>query len=161
MKIAPVLLATALAVVTFSASSVAQSRNRGNSGWSQSGSSQNGSNNPDQNGWSRDRDWNSQDDWNDGIPGYGQMGPWMMGGQWGRPGWMGHGGWHDHNLARGARFIFRRGNALIDIRCPADQSVNDCVGAAGVLIDKIERMKRTGNQPPRQGPDQSPPPQHG
>lgn len=41
---------------------------------------------------------------------------------------------------RGAHFRFRRGDARIDIQCPARESLQNCVEAAGELIDKVSRL---------------------
>jgi hypothetical protein len=43
--------------------------------------------------------------------------------------------------AGGARFHFARGNARIDVRCPADEDVRVCVQAAGKLLDKIAELR--------------------
>ena len=43
-----------------------------------------------------------------------------------------------------AFFRFRRGDAEMDIKCPATESVQTCVAAAGALMDKV-----TGMQPPK------------
>ena len=73
------------------------------------------------------------------------MGPHAGGMMGPRAGWMGrHAGWRHHHRPRGARFTFTRGNARVDIQCPANQSLKDCVDAAGTLIDKVMRM----NPPP-------------
>ena len=59
-----------------------------------------------------------------------------------RAGWMGH-----HNRRFGARdeggahFRFIRGNARIDIKCPANEDVEHCVKAAGDLVEKVMSMK--------------------
>ncbi len=50
-----------------------------------------------------------------------------------------------HGHGDGAAFFrFRRGDAEIDIRCPATENVQACVVAAGSLMDKI-----SGMQPPK------------
>lgn len=47
------------------------------------------------------------------------------------------GGWRERS---GARFRFSRGNAKIDIRCPQNDSLQDCVEAASRLIDKLHSL---------------------
>ncbi|HEU5019483.1 MAG TPA: hypothetical protein VFT69_16095 [Pseudolabrys sp.] len=71
----------------------------------------------------------------------------MMGRRMGMMGMMGA-------RARGARFHFKRGDATIDIRCPADENVAACVNAASKLIDKVATM---GGEHPT-GPGANPPP---
>jgi hypothetical protein len=44
------------------------------------------------------------------------------------------------NRRGGARFRFSRGNASIDIRCPQNESLQDCVEAASRLIDKVRSL---------------------
>ena len=58
-----------------------------------------------------------------------------------------HHGMHDHDgghrmmmgmsRPRGARFIFERQGALIDLRCADNEPTRACVDAASVLIDKL------------------------
>ena len=40
----------------------------------------------------------------------------------------------------GARFRFSRGDAHIDIRCPQNESLQNCVLAASQLIDKVQSL---------------------
>ena len=40
----------------------------------------------------------------------------------------------------GARFQFSRGDAQIDIRCPQNESLQNCVLAASQLIDKVQSL---------------------
>ena len=56
----------------------------------------------------------------------GRMRPDMMG-----PGMMALGG---------ARFHMRKGDAEIDVRCPADVRMGDCVEAIGKMIDRLGAM---------------------
>lgn len=42
----------------------------------------------------------------------------------------------------GARFQFTRGDALIDIRCPRNETLQDCVDAASRLIDKVHSLEQ-------------------
>jgi hypothetical protein len=87
-----------------------------------------------------------------------------------RAGWMGH-----HNRRCGARgeggahFRFIRGDARIDIKCPANEDVEHCVKAAGDLVEKVMSMKQHAGtelnliSPPSQSPSVSPfvpPPSH-
>lgn len=160
MKIASLALAAAVAAVIGSAPAMAQSSNNDTGSNTRSGSQLSAPTHP-QNEWARDRDWYARPGWAQGAPGYGRMGPWMMGGG---PGWMmGHhrgwmgqrAGWRRfHHRPRGAHFSFRRGNAHIDIQCPANQSVKACVDAASTLIDKVARM----GPPPPPRPGQPKPP---
>jgi hypothetical protein len=49
---------------------------------------------------------------------------------------------------RGARFRFRRGDSLIDIRCPQNEPLQDCVEAASRLMEKVRSLTpNTGNKP--------------
>lgn len=63
----------------------------------------------------------------------------------------------------GARFQFSRGNAYIDIRCPRNDSLQDCVEAASRLIDKVHSLaaipedRRSPPPAPESRPDRSPP----
>jgi hypothetical protein len=79
----------------------------------------------DRDGRDRDGGWRHHG-WNHHGPGYGRMG---------RMGWRSRSG-----ESGGASFRFRRGDARIDIRCPADESLKTCVDAAGMLIDRIGKM---------------------
>jgi hypothetical protein len=60
--------------------------------------------------------------------GPGGMRPDMM-----RPPMMGQG----MMAMGGARFHMRRGDAEIDVRCPADVRMSDCVEAIGKMIDRL------------------------
>ncbi len=158
MKIVSLVLATAVAAVIGSAPLYAQSAGDQSGNSSQSGSGMNAPTHPDWQHWDRDRDWYRHGEWQRGR--YGHMGPWMMGPHAGwmmgpRGGWMGRGAGRRHRHPRGAHFVFQRGNARIDIQCPANQSVKDCVSAASTLIDKVSSM----NPPP--GAPQPPVPQGG
>ncbi len=141
MKIVSLVVATTVAAVIGSAPVLAQSTDTP-SGNPPSGPQMNAPTHPGPNQWARDRDWYGRP----GGYGYGWMGPWMMGPHAGwmmgrRPGWMGHHGWRRwHRPPRGARFTFTRGNARVDIQCPANQSLKDCVDAASTLIDKVRSM---------------------
>ncbi len=164
MKIVSLLLATAVAAIVGSAPALAQSAGTP-SGNSAPSPQMNAPTHPDQNEWARDRDWSARPGWQQG--GYGWMGPWMMGPQarWmmgGGPGWMmgRQPGWMEHHRGwgrwrhrpRGAHFSFRRGDARIDIQCPANQSLKDCVDAAGTLIDKVSSMRPHTPPPGRPKP---------
>lgn len=41
-----------------------------------------------------------------------------------------------------ARFQFSRGDARIDIRCPQNETLQDCVEAASRLIDKVHSLEQ-------------------
>ncbi|MEJ2376947.1 MAG: hypothetical protein P8Y71_16545 [Pseudolabrys sp.] len=113
-------------------------------------------------GSSSSSQWGSGGGWGGWGPyyGYGWRGPWMMGphSRWmmmhGGPGWMmgrgpgsmarAHGRFgQSRELQRGAHFRFVRGNARIDIQCPAGKSMQDCVDAASTLIDKVAKLHTT------------------
>jgi hypothetical protein len=47
----------------------------------------------------------------------------------------------------GARFQFSRGDARIDIRCPPNAALQDCVEAASRLIDKVHSLERGPTAP--------------
>jgi hypothetical protein len=55
----------------------------------------------------------------------------------------------------GARFQFSRGDAHIDIRCPENESLQNCVQAASQLIDKVHSLT-PGPSEGGQGPTPSP-----
>ena len=42
--------------------------------------------------------------------------------------------------AMGARFYLRRGDSALSIRCPAGEPLNNCIDAAGRLIDKLQAI---------------------
>jgi hypothetical protein len=42
--------------------------------------------------------------------------------------------------ATGARFYLRRGDSALSIRCPAGEPLNNCIDAAGRLIDKLQAI---------------------
>jgi hypothetical protein len=161
MKIVSLVLAAAVAAVIGSAPALAQPADTQSGDTPQSGAEVNAPTHPGPNQWDRDRDWN-RPGWQGGVPGYGWMGRgprggWMMGQ---RPSWMGRqGAWHRfHHRPRGAHFRFQRGNARIDIQCPANQSLKDCVDAASTLIDKVAHMGPPPPPPPPGGPTSPPPP---
>jgi hypothetical protein len=163
MKIILLAPAMALAAIVGSAQPTLAQRydQSGSSAGSQAQSNTNG---PDQNrGWDRDQDRQRQPNWRHqwGEQG-GGMGP--------HAGWMGHQAWgrgamHDG----GAHFRFTRGNARIDIKCPANEDVEHCVKAVGELIGKVMSMKDNAataglkpdgapNANPSPGQSPSPPP---
>jgi hypothetical protein len=55
----------------------------------------------------------------------------------------------------GARFQFSRGDAQIDIRCPQNESLQNCVQAASQLIDKVHSLT-PGPSESKQSPTPSP-----
>ncbi len=162
MKTVLIGFATALAVVLGSApAALAHSDNSSNNQWSPGGDGC--------------CEWGPQS-------GYGRQGPWMMNphARWmmgGGPGWMmGRGGGmmgrmgnmrgamgHRQGAERGAHFRFVRGDDRIDIQCPANRSMEDCVDAAGTLIDKLAKLHRQGPPPPPKphGPGMRGPGMHG
>jgi hypothetical protein len=158
MKIVPLVLATVFAAVIGSSPVLVPSADA----QSAVGSPMNAPTHPGPNQWARDSDWYPRPGWQQGSPAYGWMGPRMMGPQahWmmgGGPGWTRQraGWWHRVHRPRGAHFSFSRGNARIDIQCPANQSLKDCVDAASTLIDKVARM---GPPPPPPPPGAPKPP---
>jgi hypothetical protein len=44
---------------------------------------------------------------------------------------------HQHSGRRGTRLRLKRGDAEIDIRCGADDTLRDCVAAVTTLLDKL------------------------
>lgn len=56
--------------------------------------------------------------------------------------------WHRHMMMgrnEGASFTFGNGNARMRIRCPANESLQNCVNAATQLLDKISSLKSNAN----------------
>ena len=152
MKIISLAPAMVLAAIVGSAQpTLAQPNDQ--SGSSAGNQAQSDVNGPDQQ--NRDQDRQRQPNWRHqwGEHG-GGMGP--------RAGWMGHQAWgrgamHDG----GAHFRFTRGNARIDIKCPANEDVERCVKAAGELVDKVMSMKEnagTAGLNPDGAPNANPPP---
>ena len=48
-----------------------------------------------------------------------------------------------HHGGDGAAFFrFRRGDAEMDVKCPATENVQACVAAAGSLMDKVSGMQQ-------------------
>lgn len=161
MKIASLALATALIAIvgsvqpTFAQSYNSSGENAGNS--SDSGSEMDAPSQPNDQ-WNRDRDWHHGGWGRDG----GGMGPPSM-----------HHGWMEHHhrmmgMMRmmggregGARFHFKRGDASIDIRCPANEDLQACVNAASKLIDKVTSMGEHHASAPGTNPPPPPPPKSG
>jgi hypothetical protein len=159
MKIISLAPAMALAAIVGSTQpTLAQPYDQpgGGSAASQAQSDMNG---PDREnrGGDRDQDRQRQPNWRQ------QWGE-QCGGMGPHAGWMGHaalgrGAMHDG----GAHFRFTRGNARIDIKCPANEDVEHCVKAAGELVDKVMSMKEnagTAGQNPDGAPSANPPPGH-
>ena len=152
MKIISLAPAMVLAAIVGSAQpTLAQPNDQsGSSAGNQAQSDVNGSDQQN-----RDQDRQRQPNWRHqwGEHG-GGMGP--------RAGWMGHQAWgrgamHDG----GAHFRFTRGNARIDIQCPANEDVEHCVKAAGELIGKVMSAKEnagTAGLNPDGAPNANPPP---
>jgi len=122
----------------------------GSSAGSQAQSDVNG---PDQQ--NRDQDRQRQPNWRHQ---WGEQG----GGMRPHAGWMGHQAWGRGAMNDGgAHFRFTRGNARIDIKCPANEDVERCVKAAGELVDKVMSMKEnagTAGLNPDGVPNANPPP---
>ena len=55
---------------------------------------------------------------------------------------------HEHGGGHGAYLRFKRGDAEVDIRCPEDESMRDCLSAAATLLDKLDSLSRQPSQPP-------------
>jgi hypothetical protein len=55
---------------------------------------------------------------------------------------------HEHGGGRGAYLRFKRGDAEVDIRCPEDESMRDCLSAAATLLDKLGPLSGEPGQPP-------------
>ena len=54
---------------------------------------------------------------------------------------------HGHQRDDGAAFFrFRRGDAEMDIKCPASENVQACVAAAGSLMDKVAGIQQPKTQ---------------
>ncbi len=66
---------------------------------------------------------------------------WRMEGRMGRM-------WH-HRMMMGmmrsqaARFNFSNGEARMNVQCPSTESLQDCVQAAGQLLDKISNLRKS------------------
>jgi hypothetical protein len=158
MKIISLAPAMALAAIVGSAQpTLAQPNDQ--SGSSAASQAQSDMNRPDQQNrdWDRDQDRQRQPNWRQqwGEQG-GGMGP--------HAGGMGHAAWGRGAMHDGsAHFRFTRGNARIDIKCPANEDVEHCVKAAGELVDKVMSMKEnagTAGLNPDGAPSTNPPPGH-
>jgi hypothetical protein len=77
--------------------------------------------------WRQDRSWPGNDE--------------SSGSNWHRHGmeriWQHHGFRHQNEAAR---FRLRRGDSMIDIRCPVNETLQVCVNAASQLLDKVGQM---------------------
>lgn len=77
-------------------------------------------------------------------PPHGPMGP-MGGGPMGAMGggpmgaMMGHGWMHHMHRppSKAAHFYFKRGDAVVDVKCADDESMNACVDATATLLAKL------------------------
>jgi hypothetical protein len=59
-----------------------------------------------------------------------------------------------HRFARetgGAHFRLRRGQALLDVRCPENDSLQSCVNAISQLLDKVRTMPAPSSSSPTNG----------
>ncbi|HEX3339452.1 MAG TPA: hypothetical protein VHT68_09790 [Pseudolabrys sp.] len=55
------------------------------------------------------------------------------------------------NIAGGARFNFRRGDASIDVRCPASEDLRTCVEAATQLLRQVRNLQNSSVLPGTSG----------
>ncbi len=84
--------------------------------------------------WRQDRGWRDNDERSDQD--------WHGPGHWGMSGRMGR-IWEHHNFMHqneAARFRLRHGNALIDVRCPENETIQVCVNAVSQLLDKVAHL---------------------
>ena len=95
-----------------------------------------------------DRD--DDDDRPQGREGWRARGP-MGGLPEGRPGMMRPPGALGMMAHAGARFHMRKGDAAIDVRCPSDVRLNECVDAIGRVLDRLSGMG-TGQGAPAPAP---------
>ena len=77
-----------------------------------------------------------------GGPPMGQEGgpPREMGGMHRGMGWGGH--MHRPELGKGAGFMFRKGDAVVAIKCAESEPMKACVDAGAVLLDKLGAMNK-------------------
>jgi hypothetical protein len=141
MKFAAIALASALAAAAFALPSFAQQNQSDQPNQNQYGQ---GGQNQFQNGredWRQGR--NERDD-DDSGGGWRRMHRFGMGG--GMQGMMDRMERHHRfaNENEGAHFRLRRGQAMIDVKCPENESMQACVNAATQLLDKVAGM-RNGN----------------
>ncbi len=55
-----------------------------------------------------------------------------------RMGWMMHHmDWHRPPPSKAAHFRFKKGDALVDIKCADDEPMKACVDAGSALLDKL------------------------
>jgi hypothetical protein len=77
----------------------------------------------------------------DGAFRSGRMRSWHMNPMW-------H---HRFSDERGAHFRLRQGQMLIDVQCPANDSLQSCVNAVSQLLDKARTMPGSTNSSPGGG----------
>ncbi len=77
--------------------------------------------------------------------------------------------WHRHAMERmwehrgfmrqneAARFHLRRGDSVIDIRCPVNETLQVCVNAASQLLDKVGRIPNVTSPTVASSPGQAAP----
>ncbi len=83
-------------------------------------------------------------DWRPGMMREGMgAGPGVM-----RPGMMAH-------ALGGARIHLRRGDSAVNVRCPEDVRLNECIDAVGRLLDRLSTMGTGGGT--SSGPATTPP----
>ena len=58
---------------------------------------------------------------------------------WGRMGMM---RMHMHPMSKAAHFRFRRGDAVVDIKCADDEPTKACVDASSALMDKLAATQK-------------------
>jgi len=75
-----------------------------------------------------------------GMMGGGMMGSGVMGGRGDRY----HQRIKQEQPDQRAHFVFRRGDALIDIRCPKDEELSVCVQGAVRLMREVKDMQSSG-----------------
>jgi hypothetical protein len=138
MKFAAIALASALAAAGVALPSFAQQNQSDQSNQNQYGqAAQNQFQNGRDGGWRQRQGWREDED-------FGGGGGWRR--MHGMQGMMDRMERH-HRFAsesEGAHFRLRRGQAVIDVKCPENESMQACVSAAGQLLDKVAGM-RNGN----------------
>jgi hypothetical protein len=149
MRIAAIALASALASLAFAQPSWAQQTDHDQIGQMQYGPGHD----EFRDGMRRDRDTYGQgENWHR---------DWRDGDNDGRRGWhhdedrmegrIGMGGMNPHMRGRfaqeqGATFVFGNGRARMAVHCPANESVETCVRAASLLLDKIGSLRAGAGQ---------------
>ncbi len=94
-------------------------------------------------GWSDREDWRDRHSGDDGRRSMRGEGDGRWGAMWRM---------HQSMISGAAHFHLRRGDAVMDIRCPENDSLQACVTAAGQLLDKIAAMRNRPAQGSSLGP---------